>query len=263
MNPTDALEQIAGGSCEVALIIPARNEELSLPIVLSRVPALVTRIVVVDNGSTDKTAAVARANGAEVVHEPVPGYGSACLAGIAALADNPPAMVAFADADGSDGVENLEALLEPLLNGHADLSLARRVTVASRAMSPQQRFGNWLATRLIRLIWGHDYQDLGPMRVITWQALRELDIRDRTFGWTVEMQIRAVKAGLRVNETPLPYYVRIAGQSKISRTLSGTVRAGAKILWVIGRELFRAERRLSARKRQLIQEPRENPSKPC
>jgi glycosyltransferase involved in cell wall biosynthesis len=247
----------------VALIIPARNEEFSLPMVLKRVPAVVTRVVVVDNGSTDTTADVASVNGAEVVHEPVAGYGSACLAGIAALVNNPPAMVAFADADGSDGVENLAALLEPLRTGAAELSLARRVTVESRAMSPQQRFGNWLATRLIRLIWGHDYQDLGPMRVITWSALRGLNMEDRDFGWTVEMQIRAVKAGLRVKETSLPYHVRIAGESKISRTLSGVVRAGAKILWVIGRELCRVEQRSAVRGRQLIEEPRENPVQPC
>ncbi|MRR58102.1 MAG: glycosyltransferase family 2 protein [Deltaproteobacteria bacterium] len=250
---------MTGGFYEVALIIPARNEELSLPTVLSRIPAMVTRVVVVDNGSSDKTAAVARENGAEVIHEPVPGYGSACLAGIAFLADNPPAMVAFADADGSDGVENLAALLEPAQNGMADLSLARRVTVAGRAMSPQQRFGNWLATRLIRLIWGHDYRDLGPMRVITWTALQGLNMQDRDFGWTVEMQIRALKAGLRVKETPLPYHVRIAGESKISRTMSGVLRAGLKILWVIGRELCRVEQTPTARERL----PFENSEKPC
>jgi glycosyltransferase involved in cell wall biosynthesis len=241
--PNDSKNNLTTGSGEVALIIPARNEEQSLPTVLRRVPAGVSRVVVVDNGSTDATAAVARAHGAEVVYEPLPGYGSACLAGIAALAGNPPAVVAFADADGSDGVENLTALLAPLLAGAADLALARRVTVESRALSPQQRFGNWLATRLIRLIWDHDYQDLGPMRAISWPALAELRMEDRNFGWTVEMQIRAVKAGLRVAEMPLPYHVRLAGESKISRTLSGVVRAGTKILWVIGRELLRLEQK--------------------
>lgn len=251
-------------SLDIALIIPARNEEGALPTVLGRVPAVVSRIVVVDNGSTDKTAEVALANGAEVVHEPVPGYGSACLAGIAALEDNPPAMVAFADADGSDGVENLEVLLEPLLNGEADLALARRVTVASRAMSIQQRFGNWLATCLISRIWGHDYQDLGPMRVIAWQALRELNMGDRDFGWTVEMQIRAVKAGHRVVEKPLPYHVRIAGESKISRTLSGVLRAGAKILWVIARELcLEGKTRRKADGGRTIRIPREKGAKTC
>jgi len=241
--PCDSKNNLTAGSAEVALIIPARNEELSLPTVLQRVPAEVSRVVVVDNGSTDATAAVARAHGAEVVYEPLPGYGSACLAGIAALAGKPPIVVAFADADGSDGVENLTALLTPLLSGAVDLALARRVTVASRALSPQQRFGNWLATRLIRLIWDHDYQDLGPLRAITWPALAELQMEDRNFGWTVEMQIRAVKEGLRVVEMPLPYHVRIAGESKISRTLSGVVRAGTKILWVIGRELLRVEQK--------------------
>jgi glycosyltransferase involved in cell wall biosynthesis len=239
----------------IALIIPARNEEGSLSTVLARVPAMVARVVVVDNGSSDRTAAVARASGAEVVHEPVPGYGSACLAGIAVLAADPPGMVAFADADGSDGVENLAELLNPVLNGEADLSLARRVAVAGGALSPQQRFGNWLATRLIRLIWGHDFRDMGPMRVITWSALRELDMGDRNFGWTVEMQVKAVKARLRVRETPLPYHARLAGESKISRTLSGVVRAGAKILWVIGRELCRVEQGASSRARRTIRKP--------
>ena len=224
---------------DIVLIIPARNEALSLPTVLARVPAMVTRVVVVNNGSTDGTAAIARAGGAEVVHEPFPGYGSACLAGIAALSVRPPTIVAFADADGSDGVENLPTLLRPLLADEADLALARRVPVASRALSPQQRFGNWLATRLIRIIWGHGYHDLGPMRVVTWEALQRLAMTDHSFGWTVEMQIRALHAQLRVTEIPLPYHVRIAGESKISRTVTGVIKAGVKILWVIGREAYR------------------------
>lgn len=239
-NPVPASRS---GCTDIALIIPAKNEELSLPGVLGNVPPEITRVVVVDNGSIDGTAAVARAHGAEVVYEPTPGYGSACLAGIAALAAVPPDIVAFADADGSDGVENLALLLQPLLADEADLSLARRVPAAYRALSLQQRFGNWLATRLIRLFWGHDYHDLGPMRAISWQALNRLQMSDQTFGWTVEMQIRAVKAGLRVKETSLPYHVRIAGKSKISRTLGGVIRAGSKILWVIGRELLRVEHR--------------------
>lgn len=255
------------GPVRVALIIPARNEELSLPTVLARVPAPVTRVVVVDNGSTDATAAVARSCGAQVVHEPVAGYGRACLAGISALTHDPPALVAFADADGSDGVENLAVLLQPILAGEADLSLALRVPDGGGALTPQQRFGNRLATRLIRFIWGHDYGDLGPMRVVTWQALLELGMEDLDFGWTVEMQIRAVKAGLRIRETPLPYHPRLAGESKISRTLSGVVRAGAKILWVIGRELWRAERSAAQGERDSgghRAEPASNPTEqPC
>jgi glycosyltransferase involved in cell wall biosynthesis len=220
----------------IALIIPARNEELSLPQVLARVPAAVTRVVVVNNGSTDATAAVARAGGAEVVHEARPGYGAACLAGLAELRKEAPEIVAFADADGSDGVENLPLLFRCLTEGGFDLALAQRVPEGEGALSPQQRFGNRLATRLIRLCWGHSYQDLGPLRAIRWTALERLKMQDRSFGWTVEMQIRALKAGLRVTELPLPYRVRIAGESKISRTLNGVIRAGCAILWVIGRE---------------------------
>lgn len=223
----------------IALILPARNEALSLPAVLARVPKGIGRVLVVDNGSTDRTGAVARAGGAEVVEEPTPGYGRACLAGLARLAPVPPAFVAFADADGSDGVQNLDTLLAPLLAGEADLVLARRVQDRPGALSPQQRLGNWLATRLILICWGHAYRDLGPMRALSWPALQRLEMRDRDFGWTVEMQIRALKVGLRVLEVPLPYYARTAGTSKISRTAWGILRAGSKILWVIGRELAR------------------------
>jgi glycosyltransferase involved in cell wall biosynthesis len=229
-----------------ALIIPARNEALSIPAVLSKVPDSVDKVIVVDNGSTDDTGNVARAHGAEVVFEPSLGYGSACLAGIAALAVDPPRIVAFADGDGSDGVENLSILLQPLLDGKADLALARRVPDARQALSLQQRFGNGLATRLIRLFWGVEYHDLGPMRAVSWEALMAMHMTDRDFGWTVEMQIKAIRANLRVVEYPLPYHVRIAGQSKISRTLTGVFHAGSKIIWVIGRELWRKEMSMNA-----------------
>ena len=230
----------------IVLIIPARNEALALPSVLASVPDLIDCVIVVDNGSTDGTGAVARSCGAEVVFEDSPGYGSACLAGIAALADYPPQIVAFADGDGSDGVENLPVLLQSLLDGTVDLTLARRVPDTGEALSLQQRFGNGLATCLIHLFWGFKYHDLGPMRAITWEALQALHMADRDFGWTVEMQIKAVIAHLRVVEYSLPYHVRVAGQSKISRTLNGVVRAGSKILWVIGRELVRKKRGIKA-----------------
>ena len=226
----------------IALIIPALNEAQSLPAVLSRIPAAIDRVIVVDNGSTDGTAETARSHGARVVFERSPGYGSACLAGIAALKDDPPRIVAFADGDGSDGVENLPTLVRPLLENEADLALARRVPDTRQALSPQQRFGNGLAIYLIRLFWGVEYHDLGPMRAVSWEALMVMHMRDRDFGWTVEMQIKAIRANLRVVEYPLPYHVRVAGQSKISRTLAGVLRAGSKILWVIGRELWREER---------------------
>lgn len=221
---------------KILLIIPARNEALSLPVVLKAVPVEVTKILVVDNGSTDKTAAVAAANGAEVVAEGFPGYGSACLAGIASVSADPPDIVAFADADGSDGVANLPALLDPVLAGRAELVLAQRVPVSRNSLSLQQRCGNRLAVMLIRLFWGYPYHDLGPMRAVRWDALMSLGMKDRTWGWTVEMQIKAVVQKLRIMEVPLPYNERIAGKSKISRTLTGVAKASAKILTVIARE---------------------------
>jgi len=246
VNDASKLRRPGCTSPETVLIIPARNEALSLPVVLSRVPPCIDRVIVADNGSTDETGPVARSHGATVVFEPSPGYGSACLAGIAALESNPPRFVAFADGDGSDGVENLPTLLKPLEAGEADLALARRVPDTKRALSLQQRFGNGLAVFLIRLFWGVEYHDLGPMRAVSWEALQSMEMRDRDFGWTVEMQIKAIRARLRVVECPLPYHVRVAGQSKISRTLAGVVRAGSKILRVIGRELLREKITVSA-----------------
>lgn len=224
------------GGKTVALLIPARNEEESLPLVLGSCPGVVDYVVVVDNGSADRTAEVALQAGAEVVREPRPGYGRACLAGLGFLAAHPPDIVAFADGDGSDALSFLEDIVLPLAQDEADLSLGRRVPSDPRALSIQQRFGNRLATTLIRLIWNHSFGDLGPMRAVTWHFLDRLDMRDKGFGWTVEMQVRAVKAGGRIHEVPVPYHRRSAGRSKVSRTLSGTVKAGAKILWVIGRE---------------------------
>lgn len=200
-------------------------------------PPEITRIVVVDNGSTDSTARVAAQYGAQVVFEPVAGYGRACLAGLAALRDDPPEVVAFVDADGSDELSCLPGLIGPVLAGEQDLMLGRRIPAVRAALSFQQRFGHLLATALIRLFWGHRYRDLGPMRVISWAALERLAMTDRAFGWTVEMQVRAIKCALRVREIDVPYYQRSAGESKISRTVTGTFKAGSTILWVIGREV--------------------------
>ena len=222
---------------DIALIIPARNEELSLPGVLAKLPFGIRRVLVVDNGSTDATAQVAANFGAQVVAEPVAGYGRACLAGLAALRVDPPDLVAFVDADGSDELSRLADLIAPVAAGEQDLVLGRRVPSVRAALSFQQRFGHLLATGLIRLIWKHHYRDLGPMRVVSWAALERLAMTDQAFGWTVEMQVRAVKSGLRIAEIDVPYHPRTAGKSKISRTISGTVKAGSTILWVIGREL--------------------------
>jgi glycosyltransferase involved in cell wall biosynthesis len=220
----------------IALILPARNEALALPAVLKVVPPEIDSVLVVDNGSIDDTASVARSFNAAVISESAPGYGMACLAGMATLKKNPPDIVAFADADGSDDLTKLCQLITPIAKGEADFVIEKRMPVEPQALSHQQRFGNWLAASLIQLFWGYSFGDLGPMRAIHWTSLTALNMSDRNFGWTVEMQIRALKTGIRIQEYPLPYRKRAAGRSKVSRTLRGSVKAGVKILWVIFRE---------------------------
>jgi glycosyltransferase involved in cell wall biosynthesis len=220
----------------VAIVIPALNEERSLPLVLAGLPREgIYEIVVADNGSTDGTAQVARAGGARVVHEPRRGYGSACLAGIAALED--PGIVVFLDADHSDDPADLPRVLAPLLEGRADLVIGSRVLGEREkgALLPQAIFGNWLATRLIQWFWGQHFTDLGPFRAIRADALRRLEMEDRDFGWTVEMQIKAARRGLRCVEVPVRYRRRV-GRSKITGTIRGTLLAAHKILFTIFRE---------------------------
>jgi len=223
----------AGMRLRVAVVIPALNEERSLPLVLAALPK-VDDVIVVDNGSSDGTARVAAAGGARVVSEPRRGYGSACLAGIAALRD--PDVVVFVDADFSDHPDELPALVAPIEEGNADLVIGSRALGNSEdgALLPQARFGNKLACLLVRIIYGHRYTDLGPFRAIRFDALKRIGMRDRNFGWTVEMQIRALRQGLRVTEVPVSYRKRV-GVSKISGTMWGTIRAGYKILLTIFR----------------------------
>jgi hypothetical protein len=222
----------------VAVVIPALDEEASLPRVLGDLPPV--RVVVVDNGSSDGTARVAAAAGAEVVREPRRGYGRACLAGLAHLRADPPDVVAFLDADYSDHPEELPALLAPIAEGAADLVIGSRVLGEREAGSllPQARFGNFLACTLIRWIYRQRYTDLGPFRAIRWSALESLEMADTDFGWTVEMQVKAARRGLRVAEVPVRYRRRI-GRSKITGTVAGTVRAGAKILYTVFRYAVR------------------------
>jgi glycosyltransferase involved in cell wall biosynthesis len=220
----------------VDVIIPALNEERSLPLVLREITdPRVRRVVVVDNGSTDGTAAVASEHGAAVVQESRRGYGSACLAGLRYIASEPPDVVAFVDADYSDFPHELGALLDALCD--QDLVIGSRTTgtAESGALLPQARFGNWLATRLIRARWGVHFTDLGPFRVVRWPALEMLRMRDPDFGWTVEMQVRAASIGLRCAEVPVSYRKRV-GVSKITGTLRGSWLAGKKILYVLARE---------------------------
>lgn len=225
----------APGGMRVGIIIPAMNEAAALPHVLPAIPSWVAQVIVVDTASTDGTAEVARGLGARVVAEPRRGYGRACLAGLAALADEIDTVL-FMDADASDRPEEMARLLAPIAAGEAELVIgARTLGAEPGSLTPQQRFGNALACLLIRAIWGVRYTDLGPFRAITRDALARLGMRDETWGWTVEMQVRAARLGLRAREVPVGYRRRI-GVSKISGTLSGTIRAGTKILWVIGAE---------------------------
>lgn len=224
-----------------SIVIPVFNERESLPLVVGAIPPdCVREIVVVDNGSTDGTDSIARGLPVRLVREQRRGYGSACLAGIAALEAAPPDVLVFLDGDYSDHPDELPLLLEAIAAG-ADLVIGSR-TLGSRepgALLPQARFGNALACFLIRVLYGHRYTDLGPFRAIRWEALARLGMEDRDFGWTCEMQVKALRKGLRVAEVPVSYRRRV-GVSKITGTLSGTVRAGWKILWTIAKYGFRS-----------------------
>ncbi len=223
----------------IVVIIPALNEEHSIGLVLQHIPKqLGATVIVCDNGSTDRTAAVAAEHGAIVVQEPQRGYGAACLRGLAEAGQYAPEIAVFVDADYSDSPEEMMLLLAPIEQGVADLVIgSRRLGMAAGmvergALLPQARFGNWLSTRLIAWIWGERFTDLGPFRAITWKALETLQMADRNFGWTVEMQVKAAQQRLRCTEIPVSYRVRV-GKSKITGTLKGTIKAGYKILWTI------------------------------
>ena len=221
----------------VDVVIPALDEERSIGRVLADIPQTVVRqVIVADNGSNDGTARVAASLGAMVVTEPRRGYGSACLAGIrrSASLDPPPEIVVFLDADYSDHPDQIGRVLEPIIAGRADLVIGSRVlgTREPGALLPQARFGNLVAAALIRLLYRVRITDLGPFRAIRADALEALDMADRDYGWTVEMQVKAARAGLRVEEVPVSYRRRI-GQSKITGTLAGSVAAGWKILATI------------------------------
>lgn len=218
----------------VAVVIPALDEEEAIGLVVSEVPLLADEIIVVDNGSRDRTAEVARAHGARVVSVPARGYGEACLAGIAAAASA--GVIAFLDGDHSDYPEQLGRLIGPIIAGEADLVIGSRVRgrVAAGARPSHALAGTRLCVALMNLLVGTDATDLGPFRAIRADALRRLEMRDRGMGWTVEMQVKARRRGLRVLEVPVDCRRRI-GRSKISGTLSGSVRAGAAILRMIAR----------------------------
>ena len=223
-------------SATIDVVIPALNEQASLPLVLADLPRPpVRRVVVADNGSTDATAKVAAEGGATVVAAARRGYGSACLAGLAYLRENdPPDVVVFIDADYSDHPEELPEVVAPILAGTADVVIGSRVLGRRErgALLPQARAGNLVACLLIRLLYGHRYTDLGPFRAARWDALERVGMSDPNFGWTAELQVKALRAGLRVVEVPVSYRKRV-GVSKITGTIRGTIAAGYKILWTV------------------------------
>lgn len=216
----------------ISVVIPAYNEEESIALVVGAIPKEVNSIFVVDNGSTDTTAAKAKNAGATVIYEPKQGYGVACQAGIKAAAGCD--ILVILDGDYSDYPEEMHLLFDPIINDKADFVLGSRVLGIHEpgALPLQSRWGNALAVFLIRLLFKYSFTDMGPFRAIRYDMLMNLDMRDLNFGWNVEMQTKAVRQGLRIKEVPVRYRMRL-GKSKISGTISGIVRAGTKIIYSI------------------------------
>lgn len=223
---------------KIDVIIPAFNEEAAIGKVLKAIPkSLVREVIVCDNNSTDKTAEVAAANGATVLLEKEKGYGNACLKGISYLKAKAeqPDIVVFIDGDYSDVPEEMTELVHPIVHNNKDLVIGSRVlgNLEKGAMTFPQRFGNWLAASLIARLYGYHFTDLGPFRAIRFSSLVAMDMQDKTFGWTVEMQVKAAKMKLNAEEIAVSYRRRAGGKSKVSGTVKGTFLAGYKILWTI------------------------------
>jgi glycosyltransferase involved in cell wall biosynthesis len=217
------------------VVIPAFNEEAALGNVLAAIPkGLARAVVVANNGSTDQTRQVALDNGAVVVDESRRGYGNACLAGIKKAREWDPEIIVFLDGDFSDYPEQMARLVDPIASGQTDFVVGSRMRGRSSrgALLPQARMGNWLAGSIMRVVWRAGFTDLGPFRAIRLDALDRLNMQDRTYGWTVEMQLKAVEAGLRWMEVPVDYRRRI-GTSKVTGTVRGTVGASLKILSIL------------------------------
>jgi glycosyltransferase involved in cell wall biosynthesis len=226
----------SGSTPIVDVIIPAYNEEKSLPKVLRDIPKIVRNIVVANNNSTDRTGEFAEAEGAKVVFEPQKGYGKACLTAMDWIKQQEvqPDIVVFLDGDYSDYPEELMLLIQPIIANESDMVIGSRALGEREAgsMTLPQIFGNWLATNMMRYIQGAKFSDLGPFRAIRWADLLKLNMVDENFGWTIEMQIKAHKAGLRYIEIPVTYRKRI-GVSKVSGTVKGVFGAGYKIIFTI------------------------------
>ena len=219
---------------KISVIIPALNEEKSISKVINSIPKYVSEIIVVDNGSTDKTSKIAKSKGALILFESKKGYGHACIKAIEFLKFNPPNIIVFLDGDYSDYPEEMDLLIKPIIKNKYEFVMGARIKELREpgSMTLQQVFGNFLACFLLKVLYGVNFKDLGPFRAIKWESLQKLKMKDKTFGWTIEMQLKAIKHKLKYLEVPVKYRNRI-GKSKISGTLTGTIMAGYKILlWI-------------------------------
>ena len=219
---------------KISVIIPALNEEKSISKVINSIPKYVSEIIVVDNGSTDKTSKIAKSKGALILFESKKGYGHACIKAIEFLKFNPPNIIVFLDGDYSDYPEEMDLLINPIIKNKYEFVMGARIKKLREpgSMTLQQVFGNFLTCFLLKVLYGVNFKDLGPFRAIKWESLQKLKMKDKTFGWTIEMQLKAIKHKLKYLEVPVKYRNRI-GKSKISGTLTGTIMAGYKILlWI-------------------------------
>lgn len=224
------------GIPKITVIIPAFNEEHAIGKVIDAIPDFVNEVIVSNNNSKDSTSEVAKAHGATVVFQPESGYGNACLKAMSMVAEKPtkPEIIVFLDGDYSDYPDELPILIKPIMEDGMDMVIGSRKlgNSESGSLTPQQVFGNWLATFLLRFIYSVRYTDLGPFRAIRYDSLLELNMEDRNYGWTVEMQVKAAKLSMKTCEVPVSYRNRI-GTSKVSGTLKGSVLAGYKIIKII------------------------------
>ncbi len=218
----------------IEVIIPCLNEEQAIAKVIAKIPQWVDQIIVADNGSTDRTCQIAKQAGAKVVIEPQKGYGATCLRALKEVSEG--AIIVFIDGDYSDYPEDMADLVNPILDKQAQMVIGSRILgkCAKGALTIQQKFGNWLACRLMALIWKGRFTDLGPFRAIEYDALQRIQMEDQDYGWTVEMQIKALLYNISYREVPVRYKKRI-GISKVSGTIKGTVLAGIKILSLIAK----------------------------
>src|SRR5579885_1874746 len=226
---------------KISVVIPAFNEEASIGLLVADIPRnIVDEVIVVDNGSTDKTAAIAKSKGATVVREERRGYGRACATGVEKVSQDCD-IVVFMDGDYADHPEEMPNLINPISRGDYDLVIGSRIrgNRENGSMTSTQVFGSWLSSFLIKLAYGYKYTDLGPFRAIRYQSLQSLGMSEMTYGWSIEMQVKAIQRGLRVLEVPVNYRCRI-GQSKVSGTIQGSIRAGFRILWTIARLVLKS-----------------------